>query len=381
MSNEVQEPLVSGEAFKAMFENMDPSSKIEALKKDLSQATSVSRKDALIKQIKFLGGLKKAGMRPDEAYLMHYMPVLPPNMRPTIVMGGNQIKFADVADLYRDHMLVNNPLKEVKDILPPEELIKERENAYSGIKAIMGLGDPISPNAKGRGVQGLLKQISGTTGPKTGFFHSKILSKKQDFSGRATISARPGLAYNEAAVPHDMLWGMYKMHILRELSKRGLDYISALKEYDSKGNIATAAFNKVIEDVPLLINRAPTLMATNIYAVKPVPVDGKTIGINPLHLPMLAGDFDGDALSVFVPMTPDAVKEAKTKLLAEHKLNDYRKGLDASMVQPGHEAILGSMHLTEPKENAQLVHFKNEAAVLKALHDKTIDLDTPVQID
>ena len=374
------ELLIGGEAFKEMLKYVDPEKKVPELTAQVKTTRSISKKDALIKQIKYLDGLHKTGLKAQEAFILHNLPVIPPITRPATVMGGNRIEFADVNNLYKDHMVVNNSLKELGDFLPPEELVKERSDAYSGIKAIVGLGEAISPNSKGRGVTGLLKQVAGTGGPKTGLFHNKILSKKQDFSGRGTIYAEPNIGFNEAAIPKDMIWDMYKFHILRDLSKKGYDYVSAEKAWTDRTDAATASFNKVIKDVPVLLNRAPTLMKSNITAMYPKPIDGSTIGLNILHLPLFAGDFDGDALTLHVPMTPEAVSEAKEKLLAQHQIHDYRKGLGQSLVVPGHESILGAVHMTEPDMTQEVRKFKTEEECLKALKNGDIKENTPVEI-
>ena len=376
----MSELLVGGEAFKAMLSHINPEIKIPELTQAVKESKSISKKDSLIKQIKYLDGLKKSGLEAKTAYVLHNLPVIPPQMRPATVMGGNRLEFADINNLYKDHMVVNNSLKELVHDLPPEELIKEREDNYNGIRAIVGLGEAISPNSKGRGVKGLLKQVSGTMGPKTGLFHSKILSKKQDFSGRATIYSEPTLGFNEAAVPVDQLWVMYKLHILRDLAKRGYDYINSEKAWETRSAAATDSFNKVIKDIPLIINRAPTLMKSNISAVFAVPTTHSAMGINPLHLAAFAGDFDGDALSMFVPMTSEAITEAKEKLLMHHQVHDYRKGLNTSLLSPGHEAILGSMHMTEPDTKQKLVKFKTEEDCLRALKAGEIEENTPVEI-
>lgn len=377
MSNE---PLISGHAFKAMLAKVDPATKIKELIEEVKVTKSVSKRDDLIKKIKYLNGLSKTGLKAEEAYILHNVPVVPPVMRPATVMGGNQIEFSDVNSLYKDHMVVNNALKDVKDILPPEELIIERAEAYNGLKAIIGLGEAISPNSRGRAVKGLLRQVAGTTGPKTGMFHSKILSKKQDFSGRATIYAEPNLGFNEAAVPSDILWTMYKMHIMRDLAKNGYNYIDGTKAYEDKSPAAVASFNKMIKAVPMIINRAPTLMKSNITAVYPVPIKGTAMGINPIHLPFFAGDYDGDSLSLFVPMSSEAVEEAKKKLLPQHQIFDARKGIGHSLVSPGHEAILGSMAMTDPDHEQKTVKFKTEKDCLAALEKGEVEEDTPVEI-
>lgn len=371
--------LVSGQAFKAMLSHVDASEQVKKCTQEYKEAKSISKRDILVKKIKYLDGLVRNDVKPDEAFVLHNLPVLPPILRPASVMGGNQIKFADVNNLYKDHMAVNNSLKELPDILDPSELITEREGAYNGIKAIVGLGEAISPANLGR-TKGLLKQIGGEGGPKTGYFHSKLLSKKQDFSGRATIYAEPNLGFNQAAVPREQLWTMYKLHILRDLAKNGYNYVDSEKAWAEKRPAAINSFNKVIKQVPLLINRAPTLMKSNVTAVFPVPIEGNAMGINPIHLPLFSGDFDGDALSMYTPMTPEAVHEARTKILPQHQIHDYRRGLNSSLVAPGHEAIIGSMSMTEPDMDQEVVKFKTEADCLKALHEGKIKENTPVEI-
>jgi DNA-directed RNA polymerase subunit beta' len=372
--------LVSGNAFKAMLAVVDPARQMKELINEVKITKSISKKDDLIKRIKYLNGLSKTGLKADEAYVVHNVAVVPPVVRPVTVMGGNRLEFSDVNNLYSDHMVVNNALKEPIGYLPPGELIEERSAAYNGLKAIVGLGEAISPNSRGRGVKGLLKQVAGVSGPKGGLFHSKILSKKQDFSGRATIYAEPNLGFNEAAIPSDILWTMYKLHILRDLSKNGYDYINAAKAYEEKSPAAVVSFNKMIKAVPMIINRAPTLMKSNVSAIYPVPIKGTAVGINPLHLPYFAADIDGDAFSLFVPMNPEAVEEAKQKLLPQHHIFDARKGVGQSMVSPSHEAILGSMAMTEPDHTQKTVIFKTEALCLAALERGEISENTPVEI-
>jgi len=301
-------------------------------------------------------------------------------MRPVTAMSGNRLEFSDVNLLYRDHMLVNNSLDGLKDLLPPEELHTERRDLYNGAKAIMGFGDPISPSSKGRGLKGIAMQIGGVSGPKAGFFQSKIIGKKQDFSGRATITNDPTLALNEIGVPKDMLWSMYKMHIIRDLVQKGYPYVEAEKSYEARNDAASTSFRKMTEHIPVILNRAPTLMRSNITAFMPKPIDGKTVTYNPLNLKLIAGDFDGDAVSMFIPVTPEAISEAKEKILPQSQLYDYRRGIGVSMVQPDHEAIIGSVHLSEPDMSQKVVDFKTEAEALKALKDGKIKDNTPIRI-
>lgn len=369
-----------GEALKTMLAALDVNQQLRGLKKDVLNTKSASKRDAMVKKIKYLDGLRRMQLRPESAYILHNMPVLPPAARPVTQTGGNRMEHADVTDLYKDHMTLNKSLSGIKDFMPHEQLTNERRDLYDGAKAVFGVGEAITGNSRGENLKGIVRQISGDTGPKQGYFHSKLLSKKQDFSGRATIYAEPDLGFNEAAVPKDMLWTMYEYHIIRDLVKNGYDYVSAKKSVVARDMAATASFNKLVKQIPVILNRAPTLMRTNITAHYPVPVEGKTVGLNPIHLPMYAGDFDGDALTLHLPMTPEAVEEAKNKLLPEAHIHDLRKGHEASMVAPGHEAILGSMYLTEPDTAQEVKHFKTEQDAIAALKRGEIKENTPIKI-
>jgi DNA-directed RNA polymerase subunit beta' len=121
-------------------------------------------------------------------------------------------------------------------------------------------------------------------------------------------------------------------------------------------------------------------MQSNITAHFPVPIKGKTLGINPIHLPMYAGDFDGDALTVHVPVTPEAIDEARKKLLPEHHIYDFRKGIGHSLIAPGHEAILGSHYLTDPDMSQNVREFSSEKEVLDALERGEITKNTPIKL-
>lgn len=373
--------LVGGAAFRELLNDIDVTGHIEAAKKEFLTAKSVSKRDASAKKLKYLKGLQDQGIsKIGDNIVLDHMPVLPPIMRPAINKGANRVEFADVNELYKDHMLVNQSLEGLPEHLPHHNLTIERKALYDGVKALFGIGDAINGATAGKNVKGIMTQIAGDGGPKGGIFHSKILSKKQDFSGRATIYAAPDVKFNEAKFPKEMLWSMYRSHLIRDLVQSGYSLPDAMKAFDERTLPAVNSFNKLIKEVPLFINRAPTLMKTNTMAVYPVPVEGKTIGLNILHLPGFAADFDGDAMSVYLPMTPEAIQEAKDKALPMHHLSDARKGFGTPMFKPGHEAVLGAVHLTEIDHEQKVVEFDSEDAALKALEEGKIFENTPIKI-
>lgn len=378
--------VVGGAAIKDMLNSIEVDAEIEGLKKEILTTKSVTKRNAMVKRLKYLSGLKGQGFdKIGDASVIQNIPVLPPIMRPYSIQG-NGVKYADVNQMYKHHLLVNNKLKQThndyKGMVEPTLMgvADARRDLYEGARAIMSSGEAIEFTDRQRGVKSLMTQISGQGSPKHGFFHKMLLSRKQDFSGRGTIYADPDLDFNEARIPKEQLWTMYEMHILRELSKRGFDLAAAKKAYKERTPAAMQAFNKLIKEVPVMLNRAPTLMRTNIMAIMPVPTEGKTIGLNPLHLPAYAADYDGDAMSMFVPVTPGAIQEAKEKMLPSRHLHDARQGYGNPMFAPGHEAILGSVHLTRPDMTKEVVKFKTEKEALDALNSGSITEDTPIEI-
>jgi len=369
-----------GNAFHAMLSEVDIDTQLSALKKEIQGTKSPSKRDVMVKQIKYLDSLKRMDIRPEDAYVLHHMPVIPPICRPPMQMPGNRIEYADANVLYKEHQLANEGLRGVKDDLPDDMLMNERAALYDGAKAVMGVGDALSGSSRGKGIRGFLKQIGGESGPKTGYFQSKILSHKLDFSGRATIYAEPDTGFNEAKIPSEMLWTMYAFHIIRDLVKNGYTYPEAKKAVELRTGPAKSSFAKMTKLIPVIINRAPTLMASNLTAFYPIPVSGQTIGLNPIHLPNFSADFDGDCVSVHCPQGQEAIDETRKKLLPEHHIFDSRKGIGVSLLAPGHEAILGSIALTSPDTEQKVVKFKTESEALQALKDGTIKANTPIQI-
>jgi DNA-directed RNA polymerase beta' subunit len=53
-------------------------------------------------------------MRPEDAYVMTHIPVLPPIFRPIVPMEDGSLRFDDVNHLYKSVSLLSNKLKEQK---------------------------------------------------------------------------------------------------------------------------------------------------------------------------------------------------------------------------------------------------------------------------
>ena len=63
---------------------------------------------------------------------------------------------------------------------------------------------------------------------------------------------------------------------------------------------------EIIEDHPVLLNRAPTLHRLGIQAFQPMLIEGKAIRLHPLVCTAFNADFDGDQMAVHVPLSFEA---------------------------------------------------------------------------
>ena len=72
----------SGTAIQDMLDAVDIDQQLMHLKKDILSTKSASKRDIMVRQIKYLAGLKKNGGKPADSFVLHNIPVIPPMARP-----------------------------------------------------------------------------------------------------------------------------------------------------------------------------------------------------------------------------------------------------------------------------------------------------------
>ena len=101
---------------------------------------------------------------------------------------------------------------------------------------------------------------------------------------------------------------------------------------------------KIIKDHPVLLNRAPTLHRLGIQAFETKLVDGRAIRLHPLVCPPFNADFDGDQMAVHVPLSKEAVAEARELMLASGNILGPKDGKPITV--PSQDMILGNYFIT-----------------------------------
>jgi DNA-directed RNA polymerase subunit beta' len=335
-----------GQGIKLLLDRVDVNKDLQAAAKELDTAPK-TKVDGVLKKVKYLKALKIAGQKPSEAYVLNNLPVLPPAMRPITVLPDGNLNVADVNKLYTKFALVNQQLGDpvLKANLTPEGQSELRRNYYDGMKAVMGAGVPYK-DAKHRG---LIHEIQGA-GPKEGYFQDVLIGRKQDLSMRSIIVPEPALGLDEVGLPKEHAMKLFAPFVVRKLRDSGIARNAAEgQKMVAQGKPqAWRALERVTEDHPVLLKRDPVLHKYGVQGFKPRLVEGNAIKIHPLITGGYNADFDGDTMSVFVPVSEDAKKEAVAMMPSN---NLFSEATGEVMYQPTHESALGLYKLSKVNKN------------------------------
>ena len=347
---------------------------------DITKTARGAKLDDAVKQIKYIEALKKTNLRPGDAYVLSKIPVVPPVSRPVLPGQKGDLLINDVNYLYRDVMLANEALDTTKKELPDFYHIPAREHLHDSVSALFGLQDAVSPQNQARGVKGFMTIIAGKGSPKYGYFQNKLIRKQLDLSGRGTAAPDINLHMDEISLPEDMIWKTYEPFIVGRLVRRGYPAIQAKEMWEERHSTAREELLKETKARPILWNRAPTLHKHNIIAAYPNPIPGKTIRV-PATWPEegMNLDYDGDALQVHVPVTHEAVEEAKRLTLSNLLFSDKDRG--DLLVKPAQEAVIGIFKATSDKSSDKKIKsFKNREEALAAYKRGEVAINDPVDI-
>jgi DNA-directed RNA polymerase subunit beta len=369
-----------GKHIQSELKKLDLVAKERNLRKSMKTKSAESLDDE-VKQLKYIQALKQQGLTPDKAYTISMVPVVPPVVRPVIPgRGGQEIMYGDINPLYRDLIYTNNQFKDLKKsgLLPSEEK-KLRPALQQAVGAVYGTDDPVSSKSKSRGHQGFLTYIGGTNSPKYGYFHDKILKRRQDLAGRGTIVPDNNLSMDEIGVPEDMLWDMYAPFIVKNLVATGYPALEAKEMLKKRDYAAKQVLMKELQERPLMFNRAPTLHRYSLLGAYAKPMPGKTIRISPFVESGTNADYDGDTMMLHVPASVGAVQDVKNMTMSNILYGD--KNRSDLYAFPGHEAIMGVAHASNEDTKKAPKVFKTKADAAKAYNEGKIGIGTRVKIE
>jgi len=335
---------MGAEAFYEILKQTD----LEALAKEcweeVRTTRSKQRKKKATKRLKVAEALRRSSNRP-EWMILTVLPVIPPDLRPMVQLDGGRFATSDLNDLYRRVINRNNRLKRLVELGAPDVIIRNEKRMLQ--EAVDSLIDN-SQRGKALSRRGRreLKSLSDMLKGKKGRFRRNLLGKRVDYSGRSVIVIGPQLKLFQCGLPKSMALELYRPFV-----------ISKLVAYNYAANVKGAkriiererpevweVLEEVIKDRPVLLNRAPTLHRLGIQAFEPVLVEGKAIHLHPLVCAAFNADFDGDQMAVHLPLSENAVREARELMLSTKNLLKPADG--DPIVGPSKDMVLGVYYLT-----------------------------------
>ena len=362
-----------GAAIAQLLDKVNVDERMGQIRDELETARTTKR-TALNREIKYLQSLKANGLKPTEAFMVKKLPVVPANMRPVYTDERGTLISSDLNSLYQDVGAVNDQLKNVQD-LPDSHKADLRADLYDGVKAVQGLGDPISEN---KSLKGIFQTIAGAGSPKGGFFQSRVIRSRQNLSGRSTITLGNDLDMDQVGLPEEMAWPLYRDFAVRELVGSGYKKADALEAVKDRSSLAKSALESAMKKRPVWLNRAPSLHRHSIMALDPVLTPGRAIKISPLVTKSYNADFDGDQMAVHVPVTQAAVDETRGR-----KPSDllFATGSDKLMMVPSQSSALGLFLMSRIGKGELKGSFKSDQEALKALAKGEVKPEDPIRVE
>jgi len=338
---------MGAEAVRELLKEIDVTELGEQLRSEMKLTTSVQKKKEIVKRLKVVESFRKSTNKPDWM-ILEAVPVIPPELRPLVPLDGGRFATSDANDLYRRVINRNNRLKRLLELRAPSVIIRnEKRMLQESVDALFDNG------RRGHAVKGPgnrpLKSLSDMLKGKQGRFRQNLLGKRVDYSGRSVIVVGPELKLNQCGLPKKMALELFKPFIIKKLEDRGFVQTikSAKKMVEKVKPEVWDILEEVLQDHPVLLNRAPTLHRQGIQAFQPVLVEGKAIRIHPLVCAAFNADFDGDQMAVHVPLSTEAQLEAKLLMMSIHNINNMASG--KPIVLPSQDMVLGLYYLSKEK--------------------------------
>ena len=344
------------------------------------QSTSGQRRKKAIKRMRVVEAFRKSGNRP-ESMVLTTLPVLPPELRPMVQLDGGRFATSDLNDLYRRVINRNNRLKRLIELAAPEIIVRnEKRMLQEAVDALVDNG------RRGRAVAGShnhrLKSLSDLLRGKQGRFRQNLLGKRVDYSGRSVIIAGPDLKLHQCGLPRRMALELFKPFVMNRLVMKGYAHNikSAKRMAERIRPEVWDILEEVVTDRPVLLNRAPTLHRLGIQAFEPVLIDGSAIQLHPLVCTAFNADFDGDQMAVHVPLSREAVMEARKMMLSTFNMLSPSSG--EPIVAPTLDIVLGTYYMTiidaRARGAGRTFNSRDDARLAHELG--SIDLRAPIKV-
>ncbi len=371
---------IGAEVVQKMLADLDLPQLKNQLQLELSETNSEAKKKKIIKRLKLVDDFIHSGNKP-EWMIMNVLPVIPPDIRPLVMLDGGRFATSDLNELYRRVINRNNRLKRLFELkVAPDIIIRnEKRMLQEAVDALFDNGrraKAVKNNNK-RPYKSLSDMLKG----KQGRFRQNLLGKRVDYSGRSVIVVGPELKLHQCGLPKKMALELFKPFIYAKLELYGLaPTIKAAKRMvEAEKPEVWDILEEVIREHPVLLNRAPTLHRLGIQAFEPILIEGKAIQLHPLVCAAFNADFDGDQMAVHVPLSIEAQLEARVLMMSTNNILSPANG--RPIIVPDKDVVLGLYYLTLALDNepGESMIFSDMTEIEHALHNSIITIHSKIK--
>ncbi len=373
---------IGAEAIKQMMENLDLEATYVRLRTEIRETGSVAKRQKLAKRLKIVDAFRKSGVDPIWM-VMDVIPVLPPDLRPLVPLEGGRFATSDLNDLYRRVINRNNRLKRLVDLKAPGIIVRNEK------RMLQEAVDVLFDNGRhGRVITGTnkrpLKSLSDTLKGKQGRFRQNLLGKRVDYSGRTVITIGPNLRLHQCGLPKKMALELFKPFVYYRLEQKGLvsTVKSAKKMVERETPEVWDTLEEVVNEYPVMLNRAPTLHRLGFQAFEPILIEGKAIQLHPLVCTAFNADFDGDQMAVHIPLSVESQIEARVLMLSSNNILSPANG--SPIIVPSQDIVLGLYYMTRSRKTGgtedNLPVFSSANEVRNAYDSGRVKLHQPVVV-
>jgi DNA-directed RNA polymerase subunit beta' len=371
---------MGAEAIRKLLQNLDLVTLSQELRVELGETKSKQRKKDIINRLKLVESLRDSENKP-EWMVLDAIPVIPPDLRPLVLLESGTFATSDLNDLYRRIINRNSRLKKLVDLNAPEVIIRnEKRMLQQSVDALFDNNRCKRPvlGSSNRPLKSLTDMIKG----KQGRFRENLLGKRVDYSARSVIVVGPHLRLHQCGLPKKIALELFQPFIIRQLKElQHADTIkSAKKMLERKDEEVWDILEDVIQNHPVLLNRAPTLHRMGIQAFEPILVEGNAIKLHPLVCKGFNADFDGDQMAVHLPLSLEAQVEAHTLMLSTNNIFSPANG--SPIISPSQDIVMGCYYVTmqRPGLKGEGMIFASREECLMAYAHKKVDLHALIKV-
>jgi DNA-directed RNA polymerase subunit beta' len=335
---------MGAEAVKKILRKLDLSKLSDELREELLSTRSKQRMKDIIKRLRTVEMLRDSGNNP-EWMILDVIPVIPPDLRPLVLLDSGNFATSDLNDLYRRLINRNNRLKKLLDLNAPEVIIRnEKRMLQQSVDALFDNGRCRRPVlGSNRPLKSLTDMIKG----KQGRFRENLLGKRVDYSARSVIVVGPELqACTSAACPRrspsscsspsssagsrswDCRHDQVRQEDARAPRRGGLGH-------PRRGD----------PEPPGAAQPRPDAAPHGHPGLRAGADRGQRHPLHPLVCGGFNADFDGDQMAVHLPLSFEAQIEASTLMLSTNNIFSPANG--APIIAPNQDMVLGIYYLTK----------------------------------